>query len=81
MRAVTGRPDRAPARLGGLLMSAPMLTVFSIPKGFVDPHVSLIQRNAIASWRNLGPEVEVLYMGDDPGVAEVAAEHGATHVG
>jgi hypothetical protein len=58
-----------------------MLTVFSIPKGFVDPHVSLIQRNAIASWRHLGHEVEVLYMGDDPGVAEVAAEHGATHVG
>lgn len=59
----------------------PHLTVFSIPKGFVDPHVSLIQRNALASWRSLGPEVEVLLMGDDPGVAEAAAEYGATHVG
>jgi hypothetical protein len=57
------------------------LTIFSIPKGFVDPHVSLIQRNALASWRNLGPEVEVLVMGDDPGVAEMAAEYGAAHVG
>jgi hypothetical protein len=59
----------------------PYLTIFTIPKGFVDPHVTLIQRNAMASWRALGPEVEVLVMGDDPGVAEAAAEFGATHVG
>jgi hypothetical protein len=57
------------------------LTVFSIPKGFTDPHVSMIQRNALASWRQLGPEVEVLVMGDDPGVGDAAREHGATHVG
>lgn len=58
-----------------------LLTVFSIPKGFVDPHISLIQRNAIRSWVALGPEVEVLVMGDDPGVAEVAGEEGAVHIG
>jgi len=57
------------------------LTIFTIPKGFSDPHVSLIQRNALASWRHLGPEVEVLVMGDDPGVAEAAGDFGATHVG
>jgi hypothetical protein len=57
------------------------LTIFTIPKGFIDPHVSLIQRNALASWRHLGDDVEVLVMGDDPGVAEAAREHGATHVG
>jgi hypothetical protein len=57
------------------------LTLFSIPKGFSDPHVSLIQRNALASWQALGPDVEVLVMGDDPGVAEAASEFGATHVG
>jgi hypothetical protein len=57
------------------------LTIFSLPKGFVDPHVSLIQRNALASWRHLGGDVEVLLMGDDPGVAEAALEYGATHVG
>jgi hypothetical protein len=60
--------------------SMPQLTLFSIPKGFTDPHTSLIQRNALASWRHLGPEVEVLVMGDDPGVAEAAAEHGARHI-
>jgi hypothetical protein len=57
------------------------LTLFSIPKGFSDPHVSLIQRNALASWRNLEPDVEVLVMGDDPGVAAAARESGASHVG
>jgi FkbM family methyltransferase len=55
------------------------LSVFSIPKGFVDPHISLIQRNAVRSWVALG--AEVLLMGDDPGVAEVAGELGAIHVG
>jgi hypothetical protein len=59
----------------------PYLTLFSIPKGFSDPHVSLIQRNALASWRALGPDVEVFVMGDDPGVAEAADEFGSTHVG
>jgi len=57
------------------------LTLFTIPKGFDDSHVSLIQRNALASWHQLAPEVEVLVMGDDPGVAEAAGEFGATHVG
>lgn len=59
----------------------PYLTLFSIPKGFSDPHTSMIQHNAMESWRYLGSEVQVLVMGDDPGVAEAAAEHGATHVG
>jgi len=57
------------------------LTIFSLPKGFVDPHITLIQRNALASWRDLGPDVEVLLMGDDPGVAEAAHEFGVQHVG
>ena len=57
------------------------LTIFSLPKGFVDPHITLIQRNALASWRDLGPDVEVLLMGDDPGVKEAAAEFGVTYVG
>lgn len=57
------------------------LTIFSLPKGFVDPHITLIQRNALASWRDLGPDVEVLLMGDDPGVAETAQEFGVQHVG
>jgi hypothetical protein len=57
------------------------LTIYSIPKGFSDPHVSVIQHNALASWRRLGPEVEVIVIGDDPGVAAAAHDHGATHLG
>jgi hypothetical protein len=59
----------------------PYLTLFTLPKPFLDAHVSLIQRNALESWRLLGPDVEVLVLGDDAGVAETAAEYGALHVG
>lgn len=59
----------------------PDLTLFTIPKGFTDRRVALIQRNALASWRRLAPVAEVLVLGDDPGVAEAAHEFGATHVG
>ena len=54
--------------------------MFTIPKAFTDPHVSLIQHNALVSWHRLAPAVEVLVMGDDPGVAEAAREYGVTHV-
>jgi hypothetical protein len=57
-----------------------LLTIFSAPKPFVDPHISLIQRNAIRSWTLLGPQVEVLLMGNDEGVAQAAAELGVFHL-
>jgi hypothetical protein len=57
------------------------LTVFSASKEFRDPHISLIQHNALASRRHLGPDVEVFVIGDDPGVAEAAGEHRAAHLG
>ena len=50
-----------------------MLTVFSCPKSFLGP-IRLIQRNAIQSWLNLGPEVEVVLMGDDEGTSEVLVQ-------
>jgi len=59
----------------------PELTIFTLPKPFTEPHVTLIQRNALASWRRLGREVEVLVIGDDEGVAAAAREHGAVHIG
>ncbi len=52
------------------------LTVFSAPKPFTNPHIDIIQRNAIQSWRHLGPEVEVFLVGQEDGMAEVAAEYG-----
>ena len=53
-----------------------MLTIFSAPKPFSDPHIARIQRNAIASWLHLGEEVEILLIGDEPGLAEAGAEFG-----
>jgi hypothetical protein len=49
---------------------------FSAPKPFTDPHIHLIQRNAIQSWQHLGEAVQVLLVGDEPGMAEFSAETG-----
>lgn len=55
-----------------------MLTIFSIPKPFAGP-IALIQRNALASWIRLGPDIEVILLGNDDGVAAAAREFGARH--
>ena len=51
------------------------LTIFTAPKPFTDGHIATIQRNAIRSWLSLG-EVEVLLVGDEAGMAEVASQYG-----
>lgn len=51
-------------------------TIFTAPKAFTDPHINIIQRNAIQSWKNLGPRVEVLLVGDEDGMKEAAADLG-----
>jgi hypothetical protein len=56
------------------------LTIFSAPKPFVDPHIDLIQHNAICSWQQMGADVEILLMGDEPGIAKAANELKVTHV-
>jgi hypothetical protein len=53
-----------------------LLTVFSAPKPFTNPHIDVIQRNAIRSWKHLGAEVGVLLVGEEAGLAQVAAEYG-----
>ncbi len=55
-----------------------MLTVFSIPKPFTG-HSAVIQTNALRSWAEL-PGCEILLFGDDEGVSEAAAAHGARHI-
>ena len=57
----------------------PLLTIFSAPKPFTDPHIATIQRNAITSWTKL-PEVAVVLLGDEPGLGEAAAELGVKHI-
>jgi len=55
------------------------LTICTAPKPFTDPHIALIQRNAIRNWLSLAG-VEVLLVGDEPGLAETAAEFGVAHL-
>lgn len=57
----------------------PLITLFSAPKPFTDPHIAMIQRNAIKSWTLL-PEVDVLLLGEEPGLAEAARELGVRHI-
>ena len=54
----------------------PIVALFTCPKSFADEHIALIQRNAIRSWLQLGSSVEVLLVGDDAGVADIAEEFG-----
>ena len=56
------------------------LTIFSAPKPFTNPQIALIQRNAIRSWLNIGPQVEVLLIGEEAGLADAAAELGVKHI-
>lgn len=56
-----------------------MLTFFSTPKPF-EGHIDVIQRNALRSWQQIHPEVEILLFGDEPGAAEVCRELGIRHV-
>src|SRR5512139_2933484 len=57
----------------------PLISLFSAPKGFGDAHIATIQRNAIRSWTLL-PDVEVLLLGEETGLAETARELGVKHV-
>ena len=55
------------------------LTIFTAPKPFTDPHINIIQLNAIQSWTQLGDDVDVLLMGDEEGMTDVAIEYGVRH--
>ena len=56
------------------------LTIFSAPKPFTNPHINIIQRNAIQSWKHLGDDVFVILVGEEEGLADVAAEFGVLHL-
>jgi hypothetical protein len=56
-----------------------LITLFSAPKPFIDPHVAVIQTNAVKSWTLL-PEVEVLLIGAEQGVSEIARNLGVKHI-
>ncbi|NOT04570.1 MAG: hypothetical protein HOP27_08235 [Anaerolineales bacterium] len=56
-----------------------LITLFSAPKPFTNPHIAMIQRNAIHSWTLL-PNVEVILLGEEMGLAEAAKELGVMHL-
>ena len=56
-----------------------MITIFTAPKAMAGD-AGRIQRNAIGSWQRLEPDVQVLLVGDDAGVAGAAAELGVEHI-
>ena len=56
-----------------------MLTIFACPKPFRDPHIAMIQRNAIRSWTLLTPTPEIVLFGDEEGLEQAARELGVAH--
>ncbi len=55
------------------------LTIFTAPKPFTHPHIALIQRNAIQAWTRLA-DVDVILIGDEPGIPEAVREFGVRNV-
>jgi hypothetical protein len=58
----------------------PLITLFTAPKPFTDPHIATIQTNAIRSWIALGDNVQVIVIGDEPGMADAARSLGVLHL-
>lgn len=57
----------------------PLITLFSAPKPFANPHIALIQHNAIRSWTLL-PDLQVILLGEETGLARAAREVGVKHI-
>ena len=55
------------------------LTIFAVPRSFKG-HTGVIQRNAITSWTHLPDDIEILLIGDDDGVKEIADEFSIRHL-
>ena len=64
---------------GDEMATGPEITIFSAPKAFVGA-AETSQRNAVWSWKQLGPDVEVLLIGDEDGIEVASRELGTRHV-
>ncbi len=60
-------------------ITMPLITLFSAPKPFTVPHIALIQHNALHSWTLL-PDVEIILLGDEEGLAKTAKEFNVKHI-
>lgn len=76
-----GRPAIEPTRGQAKPASDSVrLTLFALPKPYVEEQTVQIQLNALRSWLALGADVEVLLLGDEEGIAATAALEGARHL-
>src|SRR3712207_6556027 len=55
-----------------------MLTLFAAPKPF-EGTIGRIQRNALASWRQLGDDVQIVLVGAAAGTEAAAGDYRAEH--
>lgn len=75
-----GLRERLPAPAAGRArLQTAGLTIFACPKAF-SGHIGIIQRNAVLSWTKLTPRPDIILLGDDPGVAEIARELNLIHL-
>lgn len=65
---------------GGSMARGERIAIVAAPKDFRG-HTGVIQRNALASWRELGRDVEILLGGDAAGLAHEAAAVQAVNLG
>ena len=56
-----------------------MITLFSTPKDFIGIFKT-IQTNALRSWRQLSPDIQIIIMGNSKGSHEMAEEIGAEFI-
>jgi len=56
------------------------LAIFTSPKPFIDSRIDRIQRNAIASWRDMGSAVDVFLVGNEKGTKQAAKDLGVGHL-
>ncbi len=56
-----------------------MLSIFTCPKPFTDPHIRIIQRNALTSWTHLVPRPEIFVIGEEEGTAQICDELDLSH--
>lgn len=56
-----------------------MITFFTLPKPFRG-HISVIQRNAIQSWKAISLKCEIILLGKEEGIVEVAKEFSVLHI-
>jgi hypothetical protein len=57
-----------------------MITIFATPKAFSSNKITLMQRNAIRSWLKLLSDCNIMLVGDDQGVSEIAQEFHLQHI-